>query len=212
MVDDMSSIQSTKSEARNKIELRKKTYSKQRACSFSSVLNLFRISTFGFRIYLITMTIKPNRGRFLLIALAGISLLSGVWAGIARMGWLLPVPNEKMVLVHGPLMVVGFLGTLIGLERAVALQRWWAYAIPICAGAGALLALTGAPVQVSASLAVLAGILLIAVFVTLYRQYPSEHFVIRRSALSPGPWAICCGLPRPRSMPWSHGGSAILSS
>jgi hypothetical protein len=38
-------------------------------------------------------------------------------------------------------MVVGFLGTLIGLERAVALQRWWAYAVPSCAGVSALLAL-----------------------------------------------------------------------
>jgi hypothetical protein len=131
---------------------------------------------------------KTNRHRFLLIALAGISLLTGLWAGLARMGWLLPLPNEQFVLVHGPLMVVGFLGALIGLERAVALQRWWPYAIPVCAGLSALLALLGAPLQINGSLAVLAGILLVAVFITLYRQYPSEHFIIM--ALSALAWVV----------------------
>ena len=122
------------------------------------------------------------------MGLAGISLLTGLWAGIARMGWFLPVPNGQFVLVHGPLMVVGFLGTLIGLERAVALQRWWAYAVPICAGLGAIGALIALPVQVSASLAALASLFLIAVFITLYRQYPSEHFIIM--ALSALAWLI----------------------
>jgi hypothetical protein len=131
---------------------------------------------------------NTNRHRVLLIALAGISLLTGLWAGMARMGWLLPLPNEQFVMVHGPLMVVGFLGTLIGLERAVALQRLWAYAIPIGAGLSALVALLGAPLQISASLAVLAGILLVAVFITLYRQYPSEHFIIM--VLSALAWVV----------------------
>jgi hypothetical protein len=134
------------------------------------------------------MTIDSSRGRFFLIALAGISLLTGLWAGLARMGWLLPLSNEQLVLVHGPLMVVGFLGVLIGLERAVALQRWWAYAIPVCAGLSSLFALSGAPLQLSAALAVLAGMLLVVVFITLYRQYPSEHFIIM--ALSALAWTV----------------------
>jgi hypothetical protein len=132
------------------------------------------------------MNKNPNRHRFVLIFLAGISLLTGLWAGIARMGWLLPVPNEQFVMIHGPLMVAGFLGTLIGLERAVALQRWWAYGIPVCAGLSAITALLTMPIQISAALAVVAGILLIAVFITLYCQYPSEHFIIM--ALSALAW------------------------
>ena len=133
------------------------------------------------------MTTNSHRGRFFLLALAGISLLTGLWAGIVRMGWLLPLPNEQWVVLHGPLMVVGFLGALIGLERAMALQRWWAYGIPVCAGLSALLTLLGAPVAINAFPAVLAGILLIAVFIALYRQYPSEHFIIM--ALSAVAWA-----------------------
>ena len=132
------------------------------------------------------MNKNPNRRRFILIFLAGISLLTGLWAGTARMGWSVPVPNSQFVVVHGPLMVVGFLGTLIGLERAVALQRWWAYGIPVCAGLSAVAALFSAPVHISASLAVFASILMIAVFIALYRQYPSEHFIIM--ALSALAW------------------------
>jgi hypothetical protein len=104
------------------------------------------------------------------------------------MGWLIPLPNEQFVMIHGPLMVVGFLGTLIGLERAVALQRWWAYAIPIFAGLSAIAALFTVSIQIAASLAALASMLLIAVFITLYRQYPSEHFIIM--ALSALAWLM----------------------
>jgi hypothetical protein len=102
------------------------------------------------------------------------------------MSWLLPIPNSQFVLVHGPLMVVGFLGTLIGLERALALKRWWAYGIPVLSGASALSALLAAPPQLAASLAAVASILMVAVFITLYRQYPSEHFIIM--ALSALAW------------------------
>lgn len=130
--------------------------------------------------------IDNYRRRFILIALAGISLLLGLWSGLLRMGWPLPLPNEQFVLLHGPLMVVGFLGVLVGLERAVALQRAWVYAIPAFAGLSALLALLAAPVQLTAVPALLASVLLIAVFVTLYHQYPSEHFIIM--TLSAAAW------------------------
>jgi hypothetical protein len=104
------------------------------------------------------------------------------------MSWLLPIPNSQFVLVHGPLMVVGFLGTLIGLERAVALKRWWAYGIPVLSGASALSALLAGPPQLAASLAAVASILMVAVFIALYRQYPSEHFIVM--ALSGLGWFV----------------------
>jgi hypothetical protein len=85
-------------------------------------------------------------------------------------------------------MVIGFLGTLIGLERAVALGRVWSYGIPVLSGVSALSALTGLPVQLSAPPAVAASLLLVAVFVALYRQYPSEHFVIM--GLSAVAWSV----------------------
>jgi hypothetical protein len=124
------------------------------------------------------MIFNHQRGRFLLIFLAGVSLLTGLWAGLVRLGWSIPVPHDHFVLAHGPLMLVGFLGTLIGLERAVALGRAWPYGIPVLAGLSALTTLIVLPVQLSAFLAAAASLLLLMVFVALYRQYPSEHFIV----------------------------------
>ncbi len=124
------------------------------------------------------MKFKQQRGRFILIFVAGISLLTGLWSGLARMGWALPMPAAEFAMIHGPLMVVGFLGTLIGLERAVALGRVWPYGIPILAGLSSLSLLISFSGQSAALLAAGAGLLLIAAFILLYRQYPSEHFVI----------------------------------
>jgi hypothetical protein len=75
-------------------------------------------------------------------------------------------------------MLVGFLGTLIGLERAVALGKAWSYGIPILTGSSALTLFIALPVQLSGSLAAAASLILLMVFVALYRQYPSEHFVV----------------------------------
>lgn len=124
------------------------------------------------------MNSNQKRVRFGLLFLGGFSLLMGLWTGMVRLGWILPTPTDEFPVVHGPLMVVGFLGTLIGLERAVALGRVWPYGIPVLTGLSALLSLIGVPFQLSAMLASVAGVLLVGVFIALYRQYPSEHFVI----------------------------------
>ncbi len=124
------------------------------------------------------MFVNQKIGRFFLILFAGLSLLTGLWAGLIRLGWLLPMPHEQFVLAHGPLMLVGFLGTLIGLERAVALGRAWSYGIPILTALSALSLIIALPVQLSAGLASLASLLLLMVFIVLYRQYPAEHFII----------------------------------
>ncbi len=74
-----------------------------------------------------------------------ISLLCGIWGGLIRLPLNLPLPssNANWITFHGPLMVCGFLGTVITLERAVGLQRLWTYAAPAMTGAGALLLILG---------------------------------------------------------------------
>ena len=76
--------------------------------------------------------------RFSLFFLGIVSLLLALWGGLVRLGWQLP-SLEKFPFLHGPLMVCGFLGTVIGLERAVVAQRLWAYLFPFCTGLGSLL-------------------------------------------------------------------------
>lgn len=74
-----------------------------------------------------------------LMAIGLLAMACGAWLGLIRIGWNLPLPWPDQLGAHGPLMVSGFLGTLIGLERAVALGRPWAYGAPVATAAGALL-------------------------------------------------------------------------
>lgn len=70
--------------------------------------------------------------------LAVLALLAALWAGLMRLGWQLPAPTPSLALAHGPLMISGFLGTLITLERAVALKQKWMYLPSLLAGLGGL--------------------------------------------------------------------------
>ncbi len=65
--------------------------------------------------------------------LAAMNLLAGLSGGLARLGWAVPA---AAIGTHGAVMACGFFGTLIALERAVALQRGWGLAAPLAAGAG----------------------------------------------------------------------------
>ncbi len=85
-----------------------------------------------------------------LLALGALALLTGLYGGLGRIGWMLPRAGSLEAL-HGPLLISGLFGALISLERAVALGRNWSYAAPALAGLGTLALLAGAPVQVGAT-------------------------------------------------------------
>ncbi len=88
--------------------------------------------------------------RLPLLILGFLSLATGVGAGLLRMGW--PTPfSPELVPLHGPIMLSGFLGTVICLERAVALGRRWAYAGPLLTGVGGVSILLGLPLAVGAT-------------------------------------------------------------
>jgi hypothetical protein len=118
---------------------------------------------------------RARRRRAPLMALALVALFAGLWGGLVRLGLSLPGAVTSAAELHGPLMALGFLGTLVSLERAVALDRPWAYVAPLAAGAGALAALAGAPGSFGPALLGLAGGVLIAAHVVLHRLQPSTH-------------------------------------
>ncbi len=88
---------------------------------------------------------RKRLGRVPLLLMGMASLLAGVWGGLVRLPLNLPLPggNATWLTFHGPLMVCGFLGTVIGLERAVGLRGWWTYGAPLLTGAGALTLVAG---------------------------------------------------------------------
>ena len=61
--------------------------------------------------------------RLALMVSAGVSLLAGLDAALVLIGLPAPVRTERLPEVHGMLLVLGFVGTLVALERAVALRR-----------------------------------------------------------------------------------------
>jgi hypothetical protein len=85
--------------------------------------------------------------RYPIMAMVMLTLLAAMWAGIVRLGWGWPPLLRTLPMSHGPLMVCGFLGTLIGLERAVALSALpqvrvnyrWFYVGPFMTVLGAIL-------------------------------------------------------------------------
>jgi hypothetical protein len=97
-----------------------------------------------------------------LLVLGMLSLLGGVLAGLARLDWHMPPVAAGAAGWHGALMISAFLGTVISLERAVALGRGWAYAAPAAAGIGGIALLAGAPLVVTQVLTVVAASILLA--------------------------------------------------
>jgi hypothetical protein len=70
--------------------------------------------------------IKKARLTFLLLAI--LCLAAGLLSGLSRIGWNLGnIPGTSS---HGALMVGGFLGTLISLEKIIPLKKKWLYLIP----------------------------------------------------------------------------------
>lgn len=114
-------------------------------------------------------SLRPSAGRpaarLAIVIPAGAFLLIGLDAGLLLMGVPVPLSFSRLPDLHAPLMVFGFVGTLISLERAVALRATWPFAAPLALAAGAILTLTPAPVIAGQAL-VTAGM---AVHVAQYR-------------------------------------------
>jgi len=136
------------------------------------------------------------------------SLLAGLWGGLLLLGLSLPTLRASTAADHGPLMALGFLGTVISLERAVALRRAWAFAAPAAAGAGGLALLVGLPAVVGWLLLCLASVLLVIVYVVVDRIQPALHLRVQAlgavcwygaTVLWLGGWSV------PRLVPWLAG-------
>lgn len=110
-----------------------------------------------------------------LMALGMLALLSALAGGLTRLGWPLPV-GASVVAFHGPLMVGGFLGTVIGLERAVALGRAWAYAGPMASGLGAVA--IAASVPGGAELMLLGSVVMLGAFVLILGRQAALFTVV----------------------------------
>jgi hypothetical protein len=116
-----------------------------------------------------------SRARYPVLALAILALLAAMWGGLVRLGWNFPPLDPALTGVHGPLVVSGFLGTLISLERAVALRSRWAFAAPALSAVGALVVMTGLFPLGGALLVTLGSVGMTAIFGVIMRRQPALY-------------------------------------
>ncbi|MFT4110217.1 hypothetical protein [Propionicimonas sp.] len=150
---------------------------------------------------------RDANSRLPLVALGGVSLLCGLNAGLVRLEVWAPVASQRAGDVHGLVMVLGFLGTLISLERAQALGRSWAYLAPGLYGAGALALLSPAPVRLGQLLHVEAGVLFVAVYIALWRRAPRPLVAVQvlSAVLALGGALVALLLDIPSALAWLIG-------
>ncbi len=152
---------------------------------------------------------RSRRAQAPMMLLAALALLAGLWAGLNRLGWAIPPLPGTITANHGPLMVNGFLGTVICLERAVALgrnlgRRRYLIAPALSAASGAML-LVSAPPLLPRVLAVLAALALVGIFITIYRLQPGTDAAVMGLAAAlwlGGNLLWLRGSPIPRVVPW----------
>ena len=143
--------------------------------------------------------------RLPLLGAAILGLLAAIWAGWLRIGWQLPVLQPSLAGAHAPLMVSGFFGTLIGIERAVALQKRWAYLAPLLSGLGALLLMSGANSALAGLLLVGGSYCLAGMLVWYLARHPALYLLVMAgggAALAVGNTLWLAGWPVYRLVLW----------
>lgn len=106
-------------------------------------------------------------------------MLAGLDAALQLIDVPAPVSAERLPDVHGMLMVLGFVGTLVCLERAVALGTAWGYLAPALLGAGGLLLLAPGPLTVGRTVLLLGMLAMTLLYVPLWRRQRDDAVLVQ---------------------------------
>ncbi len=111
-------------------------------------------------------------------------LTSGLYGGLIRLGWDLPIIQTQLPGLHGVLMIAGVFGTVIAVERAVAFhtnsQTKWtlaAFIPPFFSAVGTVLLFTEA-VDIGKMLLVLSGLGLVVVYAAVIHRQPTVFTMV----------------------------------
>lgn len=130
----------------------------------------------------------PPLARMPILMLGMLSLVGGVLAGLARLAWPVPDLAAGVANDHGALMISAFFGTVISLERAVAIGRRWAYLAPATAGLGGIALLAGMPLPLAQGLAIAAAVFMLAASAQILRRLTAPFTIVL--AIGAGCWLI----------------------
>lgn len=160
---------------------------------------------------------RPKRGtspaavaaRPVFLVLVALSLVTGIAGGLLRVGVALPAAQDAVwlglaALSHAALMICGFLGTVIGLERAVAVKLRAAFLAPLASGLGGLALLAG-QATLGAWLIVAAAVVFTWVNIVVVRRQSASHtLLLLVSALAwlVGNLVFAAGQGADATLPW----------
>lgn len=137
-------------------------------------------------------SVPPTRSRpgasrlvpgLIILGAGGACLLAGLDAVLLRPGARAPVDDAELVAFHGPLVLVGLLGTVVALERAMAARADWALLAPAGSATGWLALVAGVPGPAGRVLALLGALVLCAVHVRLHRRSASASVAVDLGAM-----------------------------
>ncbi|HMA10130.1 MAG TPA: hypothetical protein VKP68_19780, partial [Ramlibacter sp.] len=113
------------------------------------------------------------------LALVAVALLAGMAGGLLRVGVVIPATRDaawlgQAGLSHAALMICAFLGTVIGLERAVAVKLPAAFLAPLASALGGACLLAGRA-GAGAWLMVAASLVFTGVNIVVVRRQAASH-------------------------------------
>ena len=123
---------------------------------------------------------------FLLTAM--VSLIFGLLASLWRLGVSFGEYNPTIAQLHGPLMVSAFLGTLIGIERAVSWKSIFAALAPIASGIGIIAVALFPHSRYPVGLFILSATALTILFIQVGLQFKARHLLVM--GLGAAQWMI----------------------
>ena len=119
-----------------------------------------------------------------LLFTAGMGLLLGLYTSLIRLGLAVPAAFELGAMAHCPLMINGFLATLISLERGAALEKLWAYIGPVSFAFSTFLLMFGF-LETGGFFLLLGSVSLFIIMVHLCRiQSVNHHYIMAGGALA----------------------------
>jgi hypothetical protein len=151
---------------------------------------------------------RPGLRRLPFLVPGGLALLAGLDAALMLLGLPAPVSAQRLPDVHGMLLVLGFVGTLIALERAVALGRRTGYLAPGLLGAAAILLVSPVPLSLARAVLLAGAVALTAVYVPLWRRQRDDAVLVQAlgAVLAVGASTLWLGgVPVPALLPWLVG-------
>ena len=147
--------------------------------------------------------------RPLLLAMVVATLLAGIAGGLLRVGIVLPAISDAAwlahaALAHAALMICGFLGTVIGVERAVAVKLRAAFIAPLASGLGGALLLLGQPESGAWLLVAASATFTIVNLVVVRRQRATHTCLLLLGALAwlIGNFLFAIGQGSVATLPW----------